>query len=635
MSFSSAFLEKIKTSVKISDIASRHVNWDLKKSNTSKQDFWAPCPFHQEKTASFHVDDTKGFYYCFGCQAKGNIFTFLNEMEGVSFFDAVKALSEMAGIPLEIDDDKKRMTTSNEEQRLININEIASEFFRKYLFSTKGSIALSYLRDRGLSLEIIKEFQLGFSPSRPDDLTNFLKSQGYNEQFIEKSGLAFKPENKPLVDRFRNRIMFPIADLNNNIVAFGGRSLNTAYGAKYINSSETKIFKKGSLLFNLKNAQKSKKNDPLIIVEGYMDVISLANNSIKNAVAPLGTSMTKEQLQLIWRACEEPILLLDGDNAGKLATSRAVDLALPLISYNQTLRIANLPTNYDPDDLLKQHGKDALKDVIENSQTLSEFIFTNEKSQRKIDSPERLRKLHVELTRKIQKIKDFSLKKMFLAEMNDKIRKTQYPSQTDTKRSSSPMLGDNKINIKKKTMSHVQASEKEIEMLEAEIMFCLIKNPTFIKDFKETLTDLDFSDEFFQKSLWKIQHEPFSKTTEICISISSQATKKNPTLKNHLIYNDQKKQEMSRNLLINRITTLNLAKNRLESLKDLKIKIKTQESDSPYQNESLEKIQREYHRAIGGSQFVEDSILREREFDKGSLDIFKKIKEKSSERNNG
>ena len=629
MSFSSAFLEKIKTSVKISDIASRHVNWDLKKSNTSKQDFWAPCPFHQEKTASFHVDDTKGFYYCFGCQAKGNIFTFLNEMEGVPFFDAVKALSEMAGIPLEIDDDKKRMTTSNEEQRLIKINEIASEFFRKYLFSTKGSIALSYLRDRGLSLEIIKEFQLGFSPSRPDDLTNFLKSQGYNEQFIEKSGLAFKPENKPLVDRFRNRIMFPISDSNNNIVAFGGRSLNTAYGAKYINSSETKIFKKGSLLFNLKNAQKSKKNDPLIVVEGYMDVISLANNSIKNAVAPLGTSMTKEQLQLIWRACEEPILLLDGDNAGKLATSRAVDLALPLISYNQTLRIANLPTNYDPDDLLKQHGKDALKDVIENSQTLSEFIFTNEKSQRKIDSPERLRKLHVELTRKIQKIKDFSLKKMFLAEMNDKIRKTQYPSQADTKRSGNPMLGDNKINIKKKTISRVQASEKEIEMLEAEIMFCLIKNPTFIKDFKETLTDLDFSDEFFQKSLWKIQHEPFSKTTEICISISSQATKKNPTLKNHLIYNDQKKQEMSRNLLMNRITTLNLAKNRLESLKDLKIKIKTQESDSPYQNESLEKIQVEYHRAIGGAQFVEDSILREREFDTGSLDIFKKIKEKS------
>ncbi len=625
MSFSTAFLEKIKTSVKISDIVSRHVNWDLKKSNTSKQDFWAPCPFHQEKTASFHVDDTKGFYYCFGCQAKGNIFNFLKEMEGVSFFDAVKTLSEMASIPLEIDDNKSYSTISNEEQTLLNINELAREFFTRYLFSTKGLVALSYLRDRGLSLEIIKEFQLGFSPSKPDELITFLKSQGYNEQSIEKSGLAFKPENKPLVDRFRNRIMFPISNHNNKIVAFGGRSLNTAFGAKYVNSSETEIFKKGSLLFNLKNALKSKKNEPLIVVEGYMDVISLANNSIKNAVAPLGTSITLEQLQLIWRACEEPILLFDGDNAGKLATSRVVDMALPLISYKQTLRIANLPTDYDPDDLLKQHGKNALKDIIENSQTLFEFIFKNESSQRKIDSPERLRRLHVELNKKTQKIKDLNLRKMFLAELNKKIRETQYSPQTGAKRSGSSTLVDKKININKKTISHIQASEKEIEKLEAEIIFCLIKNPTFIQDFKEALADLDFSNEFFQKSLWKIQHEPFSKITDIFISISSNATKKNPSLKNHLIYNDKKKEEMSRNLLINRITTLNLAKNRLESLKDLKIKIKTQESDSPDQNESLEKIQREYHRAIGGSQFVEDAILRQREFDKGSLDIFKKV----------
>ena len=155
-------------------------------------------------------------------------------------------------------------------------------------------------------------------------------------------------------------------------------------------------------------------------------------------------------------------------------------------------------------------------------------------------------------------------------------------------------------------------------------MFCLIKNPTFIEEFKEKLTDLDFSNEFFKKSFWKIQHEPLSKKTEIFFSISSQATQKNPTLKNHLIYNDQKKEEMSRNLLMNRITALNLAKNRLESLKDLKIKIKTQKSDSLNQGESFELIQSEYRRAIGGSKFVEDSILREREFDKESLDVFKK-----------
>jgi hypothetical protein len=173
-------------------------------------------------------------------------------------------------------------------------------------------------------------------------------------------------------------------------------------------------------------------------------------------------------------------------------------------------------------------------------------------------------------------------------------------------------------------MSRIQVAEKEINKLEAEIMFCLIKNPVFIKEFKAQLTGLDFSDEFFQKSFWQIRHEQLSNSSDIFNLISDQATQKNPPLKNHLIYNDKNKQEMSRNLLLNRITTLNLAKNRLESLKDLKIKIKTQESDSPNQSESFEAIQSEYHRAISGSQFVEDSIMKEREFDKESLEIFKK-----------
>ncbi len=629
MSFSSAFLEKIKNSVKISDVASRHVNWDQKKSNLSKQDFWAPCPFHQEKTASFHVDDTKGFYYCFGCQAKGNIFSFLKDMEGVSFFDAVKALSEKAGIPLETDDFGKSKTVSTEEQILIKINEAASKFFTKHLFSTKGSTALNYLKDRGLSLDTIREFKIGLSPSKNDDLILFLKAEGYAEQYIEKAGLAFRPENKPLVDRFKNRVMFPISNLDDRVVAFGGRSLNTSYGAKYINSAETKVFKKGSLLFNMKNAQKRSINDPILIVEGYMDVISLANNSINNVVAPLGTALTKEQLELIWRFSDEPILLLDGDNAGKLATSRTIELALPLISYNQTLRIGNLPSNYDPDDLIKQHGKEALEHVIENSQTLSEFIFISGKSQRKLDSPERLRKLHVELTRKLQKIKDANLRRMFLAEIESKIKKLQIQSNKKISQSGQIVASGNRIKTKKKTLSRVQASEKEIEKLEAEIMFCLIKNLVFINDFRAQLIDLDFKDEFFQKSFWKIQHKQHSSSSELVNAVSAQATQKNPALKNHLIYNDKNKEEMSRNLLLNRITTLNLAKSRLQSLKDLKIRIKTQESDSSKTSESFELIQSEYQRAISGSQFIEDSISRERKFDKENLDIFKKSKSKT------
>ena len=629
MSFSSAFLEKIKISVKLSDIVSRHVNWDHKKSNLSKLDFWAPCPFHQEKTASFHVDDTKGFYYCFGCQAKGNVFSFLKDMEGVSFFDAVKALSEKAGIPMETNDFVRSEAASTEEQILIKINEAANKFFTKHLFSTKGSFALTYLRDRGLSLDIIKEFKIGLSTPKNDDLVLFLKEEGYAEKYIEKSGLAFKPENKPLVDRFKNRVMFPICNLDDRIVAFGGRSINTSYGAKYINSAETKVFKKGSLLFNLNNAKKRNKNNPILIVEGYMDVISLANNTINNAVAPLGTALTKEQLELIWGVTDEPILLLDGDNAGKLATSRAIELALPLISYNQTLRIGNLPSNYDPDDLIKEYGKEAFEDVIENSQTLSEFIFMSEVTQRELDSPERLRKLHVELTSKLQKIKDVNLRRMFMAEIESKIKKLQFQSLNKIRPSRQMIISEKRIETKRQTLSRIQASEKEIEKLEAEIMFCLIKNPVLIEDFRAQLINLDFRDEFFQKSFWKIQHEKSSGSSELFNAVSARAIQKNPSLKSHLIYNGKNKEEMSRNLLLDKITTLNLANIRLQSLKDLKIKIKTQKSDSSDLGESFNLIQSEYRRAISGSQFIEDSIVRERKFDKENLDVFKKSKSKT------
>ncbi len=626
MSFSSAFLEKIKSSINISDVASPHVTWDQKKSNKSKQDFWAPCPFHKEKTASFHVDDTKGFYYCFGCQAKGNIFSFLREIEGISFVEAVKTLSEKAGIPLERDEYVDNQNASKEEQILININEAANKFYVNNLFSTKGSLALSYLRDRGLSLDIIKEFKIGFSTSKSDSLITFLRSEGYKEEDIEKAGLAYKPEKKPLIDRFRNRVMFPISNFNNRIVAFGGRSLNTSYGAKYINSAETKVFKKGSLLFNLKNAKQDAKNKPLLIVEGYMDVISLANNSIKSAVAPLGTSLTTEQLLLIWNVCEEPILLLDGDSAGQLAASRAVDLALPLISHNRTLRIANLPPNYDPDDLLKQNGKEALIEIIENSQTLLDFIFLKEKSRMKLDSPERLRKLHVEIKNKLQTIKDVSLKKMFLSEIDNSIRKVQFQGTSGLiqRKARTPASTTSKHQFRKKTLTSIQSSEREIEKLEAEIMFCLVKNPNLLRDLKAELTDIDFRDEFFQRSYWRIQHEPLSSSKDTFDAISTQAKQKNPPLVNHLVYNDKNKQEMAKELLINRITTLNLAKNRLESLKELKFKIKTQKTDSLYMGESFETIQNEYHKAIRGSQFIEESILKEREFDKESLDTFKK-----------
>ena len=229
----------------------------------------------------------------------------------------------------------------------------------------------------------------------------------------------------------------------------------------------------------------------------------------------------------------------------------------------------------------------------------------------------------------MKKIKDIDLRKMFLIEINDRLRKLQFQNNVNIKQSQGLKSAENKIKPRARTISRIQAAEKEINKLEAEIMFCLIKNPKFIKDLKAQLTDIDFSNEFFRKSLWQIQHEQLSNSTDIFSLISDQATQKNPPLKNHLIYNDKNKEEMSRNLLLNRITTLNLAKNRLESLKDLKIKIKTQRSDSQNKGESFEMIQSEYRRAMGGSEFVEDSILSERKFDTESLDVFKKSERKA------
>ena len=269
----------------------------------------------------------------------------------------------------------KSSSTSSEEQKLININEAACKFFTKYLFSTKGSIALNYLRDRGLSIDTIKEFRLGLSPSKSGGLINSIVSEGYNEQDIENAGLAFKPENKPLVDRFRNRVMFPISNLNDRVVAFGGRSLNTTYGAKYINSPETKIFKKGSLLFNLRKAKKSSKNDPLVIVEGYMDVVSLFSNGIKNVIANSGTALTERQINLIWRYFENPIICLDGDISGRKAALRAAERLFPLINEENKIYFSILSQGKDPDDIIKDEGKEGFLKFLDNKTIIQSFIW--------------------------------------------------------------------------------------------------------------------------------------------------------------------------------------------------------------------------------------------------------------------
>ena len=638
MAFSKSFLEQIKERVSLSSLVSKYVVWDNKKSNQAKRDFWAPCPFHSEKTASFHVDDNKAFYYCFGCHTKGNVFNFLVEKEGLSFQEAVKNLSVKAGLNYQLESNSKSKDILSErklnlQKELITIHQIACEFFNENLFSPKGTKALNYLMERGISKDTIKEFKIGYSPKEGHILTKVLLKKGFSRETIEKTGLCLTSEKNTLFDRFRDRIMFPILNKYSKIVAFGGRAINEGFGAKYLNSPETDIFKKGSIIFNLNNVRKHLRKDDLIIVEGYMDVISLYNSSIKTSVAPLGTALTEKQLHLIWETCEEPVLFFDGDKAGLKATERAVELALPFLTHNKTLRIARPLENFDPDDMLRSEGIDSVIELVNNSISIIDFIFDREKAAKNIDSPERIRKMELNLKRKAISIKDVEVRKLFLSKIGEKLNKfntsTKFKKNTQFKSEKHFYSG-----LKAKKSNSFKESERELEKIEAEIIYCLVNNPSLFIENRMNLNELEFQDPSLRKLFWEITEKLEENIApDIKEKVKKRTLQKDPSLKSHLIYNNDKEAKKSKKLLLNAISLHNLALNRLERLKDLKIKLKSDAGESKDESESLEKAQIKYHLAISGEKYIKESIAKEKEAYKETLDqLSNKVRRKTSEK---
>ncbi len=635
MAFSKSFLEQIKERVSLSSVVSKYVVWDNKKSNQAKRDFWAPCPFHSEKTASFHVDDNKAFYYCFGCHSKGNVFNFLVEKEGLSFQEAVKNLSEKAGLNYQLESNSKSKDILSErrlnlQKELITIHQIACEFFNENLFSPKGTKALNYLIQRGISKDTIKEFKIGYSLKEGHTLTKVLLAKGFSRETIEKTGLSITSEKNDLFDRFRDRIMFPILNKYSKIVAFGGRAINEGFGAKYLNSPETDIFKKGSIIFNLNNARKHLRKDDLIIVEGYMDVISLCNSSIKTSVAPLGTALTEKQLNLIWETCEEPVLFFDGDKAGLKATERVVELALPFLTHNRTLRIARPLENFDPDDMLRSEGRESVIDLVNNSVSIVDFIFDREKTAKNIDSPERIRKMELNLKRKAISIKDIEVRKLFFSKIREKLEKfntsTKFNKKTQFKSEKHFYSG-----LTTKKSNSFKESERELEKIEAEIIYCLVNNPSLFIGNRMKLNELEFQDPSLRKLFWEITEKlEESIAPDIIEKVKKRTLQKDPSLKSHLIYNNDKEAEKSKKLLLNAISLHNLALNRLERLKDLKIKLKSDAGESKDESESLEKAQIKYHLAISGEKYIKESIAKEKEAYKETLDqLSNKVRRKT------
>jgi DNA primase len=374
-------LEEFKERLPLAEIVGRYV-----KLTRRGREQVGLCPFHKEKTPSFNVVEEKGFYHCFGCGAHGTAIDFVMAVEGLGFGDALERIADLTGIPA-----PRRAAAAKPEpdQRLYAVNAAAAAWFQAQLTLPVGRDALAYLERRGLGREAVRDFELGFAPDERAALKRALAAQGFTEDELLAAGVLARPEGGgESFDRFRHRVMFPIADERGRIVGFGGRALGEAR-AKYLNTPETDLFRKGELLYNLHRAARAaRERRELILAEGYMDVIALSQAGLAHAVAPLGTAVTERQLALLWRFAEAPVVCLDGDHAGLAAALRAAERALPLMRGGQTLRFAVLPDGEDPDSYLRRHGAAALGAVLSKAHTLSQMIWQLETQGRRFDTPE-------------------------------------------------------------------------------------------------------------------------------------------------------------------------------------------------------------------------------------------------------
>lgn len=414
MSLPPGFLDELKTRVSLSQVAGRKVIWDRRKSNQAKGDMWAPCPFHQEKTASFHVDDRKGYYYCFGCHAKGDIFTFVRETENVGFMEAVELLAKDAGMTMPARD-PKAAEKADRMSLLAKATEAAVGHFRLQLKTQGAADARTYLERRGLSPAILDQFEIGFAPGGRTGTFEALSGKGIPPEHIIEAGIATKPDDGGAAyDAFRDRIIFPIRDPRGRCIGFGGRAMDPNARAKYLNSRETPLFDKGRALYNHGSARAAAgKGQTLIVAEGYMDVIALVAAGFEAAVAPLGTAITEEQLQMLWRISPEPVIALDGDKAGLRAAMRLVDLALPHLGPDRSLRFTILPEGQDPDDLIRARGPEAMQALIDGAEPLVKLLWRRETEGQVFDTPERRAGLDRRLRTAVALIKDTSLQRHY------------------------------------------------------------------------------------------------------------------------------------------------------------------------------------------------------------------------------
>jgi len=417
MRFSPQFLEELKARLPVSEVVGRRV-----KLIRAGREFKGLSPFNQEKTPSFFVNDQKQAWFDFSSHKNGSIFDFVMETEGVTFPEAVERLAAMAGVPLP-------KVSREDEQReahrksLHEVMELAAKFFQDTLAARAGAKARGYLADRGLDAATQHKFRLGYAPSDRFALKEYLGSQGIPVPDMIEAGLLVAGNDIPVpYDRFRDRVMFPITDMRGRIIAFGGRALEKDVPAKYLNSPETPLFHKGSNLYNGAAARQAAHDGAtVVVVEGYVDVIAMVTAGFAGAVAPLGTALTEDQLGLLWKMADEPVLFFDGDKAGVRAAYRAVDIAMPRLKPGKSLRFALLPEGQDPDDLLRSAGADALKDVVAAAKPLAAMLWARETEGHQFDTPERRAALEARVNAVTEAIADESVRKYYRQDFAERL----------------------------------------------------------------------------------------------------------------------------------------------------------------------------------------------------------------------
>lgn len=426
MRFPPHILDEIRARLSVSQVVGRKVA--LKKQG---REFAGLSPFKTEKTASFFVNDQKGFYHCFATGEHGDIFTFLIKTEGLSFPEAVERLAAEAGValPKPAARDPGFEAHEDERARLYRLLEASAQFFADCLQSRDGRIASNYLMRRGLNADTVAAFRLGYAPNDRSRLKSHLAAAGFSERDMITSGMLIGGADiSTPYDRFRNRLMFPIRDPKGRVIAFGGRALDEGQPAKYLNSPETPLFHKGRVLFNFDVARPvAHETSRIIVVEGYMDVIALAQAGVREAVAPLGTALTHEQMQLLWRLAPEPILCFDGDSAGGKAAHRAIDTALPHLKPGLSLSFAFMPAGLDPDDLVRQSGRDGFEAVMARSSPLADVLFAREWDAGDWSTPERRAGLELQIRKLTAQITDDGVRSHYERDMRDRLFKAWRP----------------------------------------------------------------------------------------------------------------------------------------------------------------------------------------------------------------